>query len=177
MNKPNGFILAIGNLQYIEMGDDLYEAPRDADLDPDGYPYGMLPHRGLSSTKDELINGIAQWGGHKIESLNFEAPPEILAEIQLREKQIVERKAELKRLHAKEEEDRRIEYEKFRQRAAQNDEPILDDDYPIHIDYWYLFDGEPQRSPIKGDVRRAKLFMGVKEVRRCDAVKRGLPRC
>lgn len=100
MDKSNGFIFAIGTHQYIEMGGALYEAPRDANLDPDGYPYGMLPHRGLSSTKDELIKEIARWGGHKMEKLNFESSPDILQEILNEENCIKKEKEEKsKRFH------------------------------------------------------------------------------
>jgi hypothetical protein len=55
------------------------------------------------------------------------------------------------------------------------DEPILKDDYPVYASYWYIMDGEPRRSPIQGIVRDLKLEYKVREVRRCDAVKRKLP--
>lgn len=55
-------------------------------------------------------------------------------------------------------------------------EPILPDDYPIYAGYWYLFDGEPGRSNFHDiTVAELKRYSGAKEIRRCDAVERGLP--
>lgn len=55
-------------------------------------------------------------------------------------------------------------------------EPILPDDYPMYGDYWYVVDGEPKQSDYHGvTVAQYKARTGAKEVRRCAAVKRGLP--
>ena len=54
------------------------------------------------------------------------------------------------------------------------DEPILEDDYPVYGGYFYVVDGEVVRSNVFGDVRRLKANTSGKEVRRCDAVARGL---
>lgn len=54
-------------------------------------------------------------------------------------------------------------------------EPILDDDYPVYYGYWYIMDGVPYRSVVKGNVLTLKSWYKVKEVRRCDAVERRLP--
>lgn len=165
--QSNGFIFAIGTLQYIEMGGALYEAPRNAKTDPDGYPYGMLPHRGLSSTKDELIKEIARWGGHKMDEFKFESEPEVI-------EMILEEEERIKRQR-----DSLMEQEKRQQRsqrAEEYNERILEDDYPVYLGYWYLLDGEPQRSFINGGtITSLKYITGAKEVRRCDAIKRGLP--
>jgi hypothetical protein len=48
-------------------------------------------------------------------------------------------------------------------------EPILDDDYPVYGDYWYVVDGKPQRSDWHNiTVAKYKRLMGAKEIRRCD---------
>lgn len=52
-------------------------------------------------------------------------------------------------------------------------EPVLADDYPVYPGYFYVVDGNPITSPIQGNVRYLKHVMNAKEVRRCDAVKRG----
>ncbi len=54
-------------------------------------------------------------------------------------------------------------------------EPVLDDDYSVFVGYWYVLDGVPKRSMICGHVRELKESSGAAEVRRCDAVRRGLP--
>lgn len=54
-------------------------------------------------------------------------------------------------------------------------EPILEDDYPVYATYWYVLDGEPQRSDVQGQVRDLKRATGAKEIRRCAAVQRKLP--
>lgn len=56
----------------------------------------------------------------------------------------------------------------------QLDEPILPDDYPVYADYFYVVDGQVMRSDIVGRVRDLKRDKKAKEVRRCDAAKRGL---
>lgn len=57
-------------------------------------------------------------------------------------------------------------------------ETVLDDDYPVYLDYWYICDGKPRRCPIWGtpdepatvrDLRRA---FQCEEVRRCDILAR-----
>ena len=167
------FLFAVGNNQYLERDGILYEAPRDAQHDPDGCPYGMLPHRGLSSTRDELIAEVAHWGGHYIEG--FHADPEVLEEIRLYERLKVERSEQL-RLEQK----RRVEEMERKQdewkKKDELDEPILTDDYPVFAGYWYLIDGVAKISLVSGTVATLKK-MGACEVRRCDAVKRGLPLC
>lgn len=60
-------------------------------------------------------------------------------------------------------------------RTEELNEPILDDNYPIFAGYWYVLDGMPRQSDISGDVLRLKIEFNVKEVRRCDAVRRKLP--
>lgn len=55
-----------------------------------------------------------------------------------------------------------------------NDEPILEDDYPVFASYWYVADGKPIRSPVQGSVADLKRAIGAKEINRCAAVKRGL---
>lgn len=54
------------------------------------------------------------------------------------------------------------------------DESILPDDYPVYGDYFYVADGKVIRSNIVGRVRDLKHTLQVAEIRRCDAVKRGL---
>lgn len=59
--------------------------------------------------------------------------------------------------------------------GTRDDEPLLEDNYPVFADYWYLADGKPIRSPVQGFVRDLKRAIRVTEIRRCAAVKRGLP--
>jgi hypothetical protein len=48
-------------------------------------------------------------------------------------------------------------------------EPVLDDDYPMYGDYWYVVDGKALRSEWHDvTVARYKRLTGAKEVRRCD---------
>ena len=52
-------------------------------------------------------------------------------------------------------------------------EPILEDDFPVHWDYVYVVDGKVTTSDIKGtvaDLKRDLRLQGkeAKEVRRCD---------
>ena len=56
-------------------------------------------------------------------------------------------------------------------------EPILEDDYPIYMGYWYVLDGEPRRASAPSGITVGKLkrLSGAKEIRRCDAVARKLP--
>lgn len=56
--------------------------------------------------------------------------------------------------------------------STELNEPILEDDYPVFAGYWYVMDGVPRQSDVSGDVRRVKVAHNVKEVRRCDAVRR-----
>jgi len=51
-------------------------------------------------------------------------------------------------------------------------EPVLDDDYPVHADYWYVADGKPVRSDVFGTVRDLKRDLGANEIRACDLVAR-----
>jgi len=53
-------------------------------------------------------------------------------------------------------------------------EPILHDNYPVFVSYWYLADGKPIRSDITGTVSQLKQDIRASEIRRCAAVKRGL---
>lgn len=54
-------------------------------------------------------------------------------------------------------------------------EPVLEDDYPVYSGYYYVADGSPIQSPIAGTVRDLKQIGQYREIRRCDAVGRGLP--
>ena len=54
-------------------------------------------------------------------------------------------------------------------------ERILEDDYPVYGDYWYVVDGKPVRSDFFGTVLDLKRVTGAKEVYSCDAVGRDLP--
>ncbi len=54
-------------------------------------------------------------------------------------------------------------------------EPILEDDYPVFVFYWYVMDGEARRSYIQGTVRDLRRSENLQVVRRCDAVARELP--
>lgn len=48
-------------------------------------------------------------------------------------------------------------------------ERVLDDDYPIYGDYFYLADGKVYRSDFHDiTVKRLKALEGFKEVRSCD---------
>jgi hypothetical protein len=52
-------------------------------------------------------------------------------------------------------------------------EPILDDNYPIYADYWYVLDGTPVRSDYHDiTAREFKLRMKAKEIRRCNIIYR-----
>jgi hypothetical protein len=52
------------------------------------------------------------------------------------------------------------------------DEPILDDDYPVHFDYLYVADGKVIRSDIRGTVLQLKRITKSYEIRRCDITGR-----
>jgi hypothetical protein len=55
------------------------------------------------------------------------------------------------------------------------DERILPDDYPIYGDYLYVADGKVIRSDWHDiTAREFKAREGIKELRRCDMVGRGL---
>lgn len=54
-------------------------------------------------------------------------------------------------------------------------EKILPDNYPMYAGYWYLLDGKPERNEHGSlTVGAYKRLTGVKEIRRCDAIERGL---
>ena len=53
-------------------------------------------------------------------------------------------------------------------------EPVLEDDYPVHAGYAYVVDGKPIASEISGNVKRLKAHMKATEVRRCDLAGRDL---
>lgn len=53
-------------------------------------------------------------------------------------------------------------------------ERILEDDYPIHAGYIYLFDGEPLRARVTTTVGRMKEETGVQVIRNCDIGRRNL---
>jgi hypothetical protein len=53
-------------------------------------------------------------------------------------------------------------------------EPILEDDYKVYGDYFYVADGKVIRSDVFGTVRDLKRNTGANEIRRCDMVRRGL---
>lgn len=58
-------------------------------------------------------------------------------------------------------------------------EKVLEDDYPVFEGYWYLVDGEPTQSPLKGDVSDLRRALhdskSTAEIRSCDCVGRELP--
>lgn len=55
-----------------------------------------------------------------------------------------------------------------------DDEPILEDNYPVFASYFYVADGKVVRSPVEGRVRDLKRALKANEIRRCAAVGRGL---
>jgi hypothetical protein len=55
-----------------------------------------------------------------------------------------------------------------------NNESVLPDEYPVFPDYFYLADGKVVQSPIRGDVASLKSVLKAQEIKRCDAVGRGL---
>ena len=59
--------------------------------------------------------------------------------------------------------------------AEELNEPLLPEDYPIYAGYFYVVDGRAISSNW-GDITAAQLKarLNAKEVRRCDAVRRGL---
>lgn len=56
-----------------------------------------------------------------------------------------------------------------------DNEDILEDNYPVYLGYYYVVDGKVISSGIEGDVGRLKRNLNAKEIRRCNAVDRGLP--
>lgn len=63
------------------------------------------------------------------------------------------------------------------QKKAQEsllDEPVLDDDFPVHYGYNYVIDGTVRKADITGTVRGLKFATGGSVVRRCDMSGRGL---
>lgn len=53
-------------------------------------------------------------------------------------------------------------------------EPILQNEYPVYLGYFYICDGEVQVAPMDGDVSTLKEILECREVRRCDIVARNL---
>lgn len=54
-------------------------------------------------------------------------------------------------------------------------EPVLEDDYPIYFNYYYLADGKVVTSEWDGiTARELKTRLGAQEIRRCDFVARKL---
>jgi len=54
------------------------------------------------------------------------------------------------------------------------EEDVLDDDYPVHVGFYYVADGEVIRSEISGDVLALKFSLGALEIRRCNMAARNL---
>jgi hypothetical protein len=54
-------------------------------------------------------------------------------------------------------------------------EPVLEDNYPVYASYWYVADGKPCRSDIQGTIGQLKRVWKVSEIRRCNVVARKLP--
>ena len=55
------------------------------------------------------------------------------------------------------------------------DERVLDDEQPVYWGFWYIIRDEPIRCPLhRGTIKDLKLYFATDEVRRCDAVGRGL---
>lgn len=56
-----------------------------------------------------------------------------------------------------------------------SNEHSLADDYPVYYGYWYVVDGLPTKSDIRGTVLDLKRkFGGNVTIRRCNAIARGL---
>lgn len=53
-------------------------------------------------------------------------------------------------------------------------EPVLDDNYPVYAGYFYVADDNVIISPVKGNVAQLKQSISATEIRRCDAVARGM---
>ena len=53
---------------------------------------------------------------------------------------------------------------------------ILEDDYPVYPGYWYIVDGIPTRSEIKGNIQDLKNRLNASEIKRCDIVGRNHPK-
>lgn len=53
-------------------------------------------------------------------------------------------------------------------------EPILEDNYPVYIGYYYVVDGKVVISDFNGTAYQLKTSMGAAEIRRCDMVGRDL---
>ena len=51
-------------------------------------------------------------------------------------------------------------------------EPVLEDNYMVYMDYYYVADGNVIQSPVGGNVARLKAAGPYKEIRRCDIVGR-----
>jgi hypothetical protein len=58
--------------------------------------------------------------------------------------------------------------------VLQLKEHVLPDDYPVYEGYYYVADGRVRTSDIEGTVANLKALWKATEVRRCDAVARGL---
>lgn len=52
--------------------------------------------------------------------------------------------------------------------AAQLDERVLPDDYPVYWDYMYVADGKVIRSDIQGTVAQLKREVGASVITSCD---------
>jgi hypothetical protein len=220
MNKIRGFICTIGNYLYIKMRDDVYIAPKSSQLDPDGYPYGMLPYRGLyGNSYWGFIYEIKEYGTWDVISIR------VLNHININESKLKWKLAwRTERLRSKGNDcmglftdsrvfDCRYKMKHFQDLILENrehrkspggthwkmkkplplPEPIeqslmdtykedlhsregvLPDDYPVYWGYWYIVDGKPTLSDIQGTILDLKKDTGAIEVRRCDAIKRGLP--
>lgn len=58
---------------------------------------------------------------------------------------------------------------------SELNEPVLDDDYPVYAGYFYVADGKVIVSDYHDvTVKYLKAKLPANEIRRCDAVKRGL---
>jgi hypothetical protein len=55
-----------------------------------------------------------------------------------------------------------------------DNEPVLQDDYPVYCDYFYVADGKVIRSPVEGTVHHLKRALGAFVIQRCNAVARNL---
>lgn len=61
-----------------------------------------------------------------------------------------------------------VRQDAFQSGAEELNEPILDDDYPIHAGYVYVMDGVPKMADFPGTVAYLKRILKVKEIRRFD---------
>lgn len=54
------------------------------------------------------------------------------------------------------------------------DEPVLEDDYPIHAGFNYVVDGEVTMALCSCTVEQLKRAMNAVEIRRCDMAGRNM---